>query len=315
VKEAMSSQMIIGAALPEKEHTDIHFSNYGYGWFMASYKGHYRVEHGGNIDGFSASTSFFPSDSIGIVVLVNQNGSAVPSVVRNIISDRMLKVSATDWNKELKDRRTKATKEQKDAAATKTSSQKKGTHPTHGLTEYTGRYAHPGYGSFDIVAQRDSLFAHFKLKKFWLRHYHYDVFEAHEVTSEGIQITDEDQLLLTFIGNESGEVSKLVVKMEPALDPLEFKRTPRKLEVDKSELEKYVGEYMLGAMSSKFYLKGNTLFLFVQGQPEYELFATGLHKFSIKNLEGFNIEFVAGDKGITEANFIQPNGTFKATKK
>ena len=316
VKEAMSSQMIVGAALPEKEHTDIHFSNYGYGWFTASYKGHYRVEHGGNIDGFSASTSFFPSDSIGIVVLVNQNGSSVPSVVRNIITDRMLKVTATDWNKELKGRRDKAIKEQKAAAATKTSNQKKGTRTSYLYSEYTGRYAHPGYGSFDVIAERDSLFAQFKLKRLWLKHYHYDVFEAHEVTSEGIQISAEDQLLITFIGNESGEVSELSVKMEVALDPLEFKRTPRKMEVDKADLEKYVGEYMLGGMISKIYLKGgNTLFLFVPGQPEYELFATGVHKFSIKNLEGFKIEFIAGEKGITDANFIQPNGTFKATKK
>lgn len=316
VKEAMSSQMIIGAALPEKEHTDIHFANYGYGWFMASYKGHYRVEHGGNIDGFSASTSFFPSDSIGIVVLVNQNGSSVPSVVRNIISDRMLKVAATDWNKELKDRRDKAIKEQKEAAATKTSSQKKGTRPTYSMSDYTGRYAHPGYGSFDVVTERDSLFAKFKLKKLWLKHYHYDVFAAHEVTSEGLQVSEEDQLLITFNGNESGEVSKLVVKMEAALDPIEFKRTPAKLEVDKSDLEKYVGDYLLGGSVSKIYLKGsNTLFLFVPGQPEYELIATGVHKFSIKNLDGFKLEFIEGDKGISDVNFIQPNGTFKAKKK
>ena len=88
------------------------------------------------------------------------------------------------------------------------------------------------------------------------------------------------------------------------------------MEVDKADLEKYVGEYLLGGVTSKIYLKGgNTLFLFVPGQPEYELFATGVHKFSIKNLEGFKIEFIAGEKGITDANFIQPNGTFKATKK
>lgn len=59
ITQAMSSQMVIGAALPDKEKTDIYFSNYGFGWFLASYRGHYRVEHGGNIDGFSASTSFF----------------------------------------------------------------------------------------------------------------------------------------------------------------------------------------------------------------------------------------------------------------
>ncbi len=72
--EAMSSQMVVAGALPSAERPDVHMSNYGLGWSLLSYRGHYRVEHGGNIDGFSASTSFFPSDSIGIVVLVNQDG-------------------------------------------------------------------------------------------------------------------------------------------------------------------------------------------------------------------------------------------------
>jgi hypothetical protein len=57
--------------------------------------------------GFRPAQHFFPSDSLGIIVLVNQNGSAVPSVVRNIVSDRMLGVAVTDWNKELKARRDK----------------------------------------------------------------------------------------------------------------------------------------------------------------------------------------------------------------
>ena len=99
ITEAISSQMIMAPGTPTTEKPDIQFSNYGFAWMMASYKGHYRVEHGGNIDGFSASTSFFPSDSIGIVVLVNQNGSSVTSAVRNTITDRVLglKKGADDY--------------------------------------------------------------------------------------------------------------------------------------------------------------------------------------------------------------------------
>ena len=112
VKEATSSQMVIAAGTPSVENPDLHFSNYGFAWMLSSYKGHYRIEHGGNIDGFSASTSFFPSDSIGIVVLVNQNGSTVPSIVRNIISDRVLGFKYHDWNEDL----VKAKKKAKEAA-------------------------------------------------------------------------------------------------------------------------------------------------------------------------------------------------------
>jgi hypothetical protein len=91
--------MAIGPAVPTKEVPDVSFSNYGFGWSLVSYRAHYRVEHGGNIDGFSASTCFFPMDSIGIVVLTNQNGSAVPGIIRNAIIDRMLSLPYRNWNK------------------------------------------------------------------------------------------------------------------------------------------------------------------------------------------------------------------------
>ncbi len=95
IKEAMSSQMVVSGGLPNDEMPDVQFANYGYGWLLHSYKGHYMVEHGGNIDGFSANVALYPTDSLGIVVLSNQNGSAVPRLIRNIAADHMLKVTKT----------------------------------------------------------------------------------------------------------------------------------------------------------------------------------------------------------------------------
>jgi hypothetical protein len=58
------------------------------------------------------------------------------------------------------------------------------------------------------------------------------------------------------------------------------------------------------------------LFLFVSGQPEYELLPTSINKFSIKTLERYKIEFIEAEDGnIVDALFIQPDGTYKATKK
>jgi hypothetical protein len=58
------------------------------------------------------------------------------------------------------------------------------------------------------------------------------------------------------------------------------------------------------------------LFLFVEGQPEYELQPSGINKFSTKKLEGYSFEFTEAENGnINGVLFIQPNGTFKATKK
>ncbi len=58
-------QMSIQGAPAYKELGE---GSYGMGFFISSYRGHKTVEHGGNIDGFSAELSFLPADKIGVVV-------------------------------------------------------------------------------------------------------------------------------------------------------------------------------------------------------------------------------------------------------
>lgn len=318
INEAISSQMVVSGALPDKDIPDMHFSNYGYGWFLSSYKGHYLVQHGGNIDGFSANVAFFPSDSIGVVVLTNQNGSTIPGLVRNTVADRMLKTQKTDWAKKFSEQKIKAKKEEVEAKSEMTSSKIENTKPSHILLDYTGKYSHPGYGEFNVTNKNDSLFANFKLKKLYLKHVHYDIFEPFEVTKTGIDTSETGPLRFNFITNDGGEISLVRIKVEGALDhPIEFKHSPNIVDVDKAILEKYVGDYELAGTTIKVYIKNETkLYLFVQGQPEYELLATDKHKFSFKTLEGFKVEFVESDDGsITEVLLIQPNGTFKASRK
>jgi CubicO group peptidase (beta-lactamase class C family) len=319
VSEAMGSQMIIAAALPSKEHPDVQFANYGYGWFMASYKGHYRVEHGGNIDGFSASTSFFPSDSLGIVVLVNQNGSAVPSIVRNMIADRMLKVTMSDWSKELKDQVDKRNKEEKETITKAISSQKKGTRPSHLPEEFEGNYSLSGYGKFNIKVIRDSLFANFGTHQFWLKHFHYDIFQPFDVDKKHkIDTTDKSNMRFNFIAGLNGEIERVSINdIEPSLKkPLEFLRQPASKEIKPDELKKYAGNYELGGVIAKVFVKAEkTLFLFVPGQPEYELVYLGSDKFAIKTLSGYKVEFESNGGSITGCAFVQLNGTFKAKRK
>jgi CubicO group peptidase (beta-lactamase class C family) len=317
LQEAISSQMVIRGGLPEKEFPDMFIANYGYAWFISSYKGHYRVEHGGNIDGFSANTSFFPTDSIGIVVLVNQGGSSLPGLVRNAISDRMLGVEKTDWIKVFKERQAKSRKEEQEAKTKSASARIENTKPSHNLQEYTGKYSHPGNGEFTISLQQDSLFAQFKLMKLYLRHEHYDIFEPFEVTITGIDTSESGPLRFNFTTNDAGEISGVKIKVEPELDAVEFKHKPNTIDVDSATLKKYTGEYDLAGTPVKVYIKnGNKLFVFLTGQPEYELLPIDKNKFAIRILDGYKVEFIeAEDKTFKELVFIQPNGTYKATRK
>jgi len=319
MKQAMSSQMVVNAGLPSEEHPDAHMANYGFGWFLSSYRGHYRVEHGGNIDGFSASTCFFPSDSIGIIVLTNQNGSPVTGLVRNTLADRLLKLKTVDWLGELKRGEEKAKAAAKDAEKNIISNKKEGTSPTHELSAYEGLFTNPGYGTMNIIVRNDSLILRTPLGEAWLRHYHYDVFETFPIDEkEGIDTTEKSQVNIQYHMNPAGDIVMLSLPLQPGLDDIEFKKIPKPAEIAKGDLEKYVGEYEFapGAVA-KFYIKGeNTLYAFVQGQPEYELVALGDHKFSFKKLTGYSVQFEANDEGeIVAASFIQPNGTFKAKKK
>ena len=318
-KEAMSSQMVMSSGMPDPEIPDAHLANYGYGWMISSYRGHYRVEHGGNIDGFSASTSFYPNDSIGIVVLVNQNASAVPGLVRNSIADRLLNEKPIDWNGRTNQARAKAKKAAKEAEATVISNRKSGTAPSHAKNDYTGLFNHPGYGTFEIINRNDSLFLLSPNDITWLRHYHYDVFEGITVDKKtGIDSTQKEGLKINFQTSAAGEISSALIPLQPGLKDIEFTRKSKPKELNKEALSRYTGEFEFAPGANvKFYLKGDkTLFAFIEGQPEYELVPVDKNKFDLKVLPGYSVLFEENEKAeILSASFIQPNGTFKAKKK
>ena len=205
----------------------------------------------------------------------------------------MLKLTGIDWNKNFKSDREKALKSQKEAESKTVSNKKSGTVPSQKLAAFAGKYFNAGYGTIKIIAERDSLFFILPLKKIWLKHYNYDTFQPFEITKRGIDTTENSELRFNFHTSDMGEIEAVSVKMEPALDPISFKRQPDIINVDKSRLNVYTGEYVIGEIVARFYTKTDqTLFLFVPGQPEYELIPTGINKFSIKKQDGYNIEFV-----------------------
>lgn len=312
VQEAMSPQMIVKSTIPDKERPNIHQSTYGYGWFNTSYKGHYRVEHGGAIDGFIASVCLFPTDSIGIVVLTNEDGSDLPTNVRNMIADLMLELDKTDWHKD-------AGKEDKLPDVPKQVAVN--SVPVHGKSQLVGSYSHEGYGTMNLTVVNDSIFVTTIRDKFWLKHFQYDIYEGF-LTEKGKPVNTEypSPYRFNFRTNDIGEISELTVPFEPSLDlPLVFKFAPNlpKETISEASLAKYVGKYDLSGMEAKVYTKGQSeLYLFITGQPEYLLIPNGPFAFNIKGLNGFKLLFGADTKGvITDVQFIQPNGTFKAVKK
>jgi hypothetical protein len=240
VKEAMSSHMVVSPGVPDPEAPDMQFQTYGYGWFLSSYKGHYRVEHGGNIDGFSANASFYPTDSIGIMVLTNQNGSPIPSIVRNIIADRLLDVKQDDWNKILKDRVDEQRAAQKETQAV--SNKVENTVPSHDLEAYAGTFESPAAGKMKIYVKDDSLMARTTGGRVWLRHFHYDTFEL-MMENDGKIDTTANPYRLQFDTDAMGEISQLTINLEANIERSVFKRVTEEVDMETDQLEAYLEEH------------------------------------------------------------------------
>ena len=318
LNEAISSQMVITGALPSTNSPDIHFANYGYGWMLSSYKGHYRVEHGGDVPGFTADIAFFPSDKLGIVVLTNQEVSDVPVLARNIIADRMLKEEKINRVQRYIDRQERTRELEEENGVENTSFKIENTKLSHSnIEDYTGNYYNPGYGTFEVYTKNDSLFLHTTdiNRQFYLSHYHYDTFEVFDVKDLSFR-----EFEINFITNIGGAISEAMLDMAGTRDAIPFKHMPKVIHLDSNTLKQYCGEYEVGESTLRVFTKEHDsgLYLFISNdQPEFELSATEAHKFSFE-LSGveFRVEFENPENNVfKELIFIQSDGAFKAVRK
>jgi len=307
LKEIHSPQMIASKTL---RYDEMFYSLYGMGWSITSYRGHPMLSHGGGIDGFTALVSFMPKDNIGLVILTNRGGTPVPQIFAYNVYDRLLGLEPVDWEKRIRDQRNKAKKEAEKSKKEKGKDRKPNTTPSHPLEDYVGEYENPGYGVLYIKKDGDNLKATYNSIEFEVEHYHYDIFEFKN------ELLDMNQKA-SFFTDVKGHIGSLSVQFEPAVDEIVFDRIPEKIMMEKGFLKKFVGEYEIQGMITTVTLKGDkTLFLYVPGQPEYELVPYKGSEFTVKNLKGYSVEFVTDDSGVvTEAKFHQPNGVFTAKKK
>jgi CubicO group peptidase (beta-lactamase class C family) len=314
--QAIMPQVATGGGLPGAENPDVHFGGYGFAWGMSSYRGHYRVEHSGGIDGFITSTSFFPSDSIGIFIVTDQ--STPTTSIRNFIADRMLKLSYRNWGKSALADKLKADSMAKTLPNTDSINRIPGTKPLHELNDYTGTYENKGYGQAKIFIERDTLWIDYneagQRTKSYLQHYHYDVFRIRSAEETG---ESKEAQKIRFNTGTDGKISSAETQMEPSVKDIVFEKLAPSLNVEKNDLQKYVGDYELQGATVKVYIRGeNTLMVLVPGQPDYELVPTKKDEFDIKVAKGYSVRFEVTDKNeVSSLSFVQPNGTFKASRK
>jgi CubicO group peptidase (beta-lactamase class C family) len=303
-KELFKPRSIVSTELDSSYYT---FHNlYGLGWFITDYRGHLRHEHGGNIDGFSASVALYPRDSLGIIVLTNMNSTGLTGVVRNYVADRLLGLTMVDWNERQLSALKKALKAGEEAAQKVADSRKTGTKPSHSWADYVGKYKNEAYGIIEIKTSGDTLAGKLNDLDVKVSHYHFDVFTV------GV---DDEKINFSMLSNLKGEIDALEIELEGGVKPIRFERFNAALKTSVADLQQYVGEYDLMGTAIKCFLKGETLYVNVPGQPDYELLNVGPHKFDFKALKGYQLVFGEENKKITTATFDQPNGKFTAKRK
>ncbi len=86
---------------------------------------------------------------------------------------------------------------------------------------------------------------------------------------------------------------------------------------ERAFLEQFTGDYLMDQVTFTFHIKGgDTLYVLVPGQPEYELVPYKGTQFTLEGVPGVTIEFIRDEAGtVTEAKVTQPEGVFTARKK
>ena len=270
---------------------------YGLGWFIANHRGRLLLEHGGNIDGFSALVSMLPDEETGIVVLTNANGSALPYVLRNRLYDELLELEVKDWSH-------RALTALKNAADNRPEPPRPlpDTRPSLPLVAYAGTYAHPGYGEIEVRSGSDSLYLTYAGEPDEpFGHFHYDVFIN----------TRPEPIRIQFFLDIDAKISALEAKLEPTLPPLRFlRRTAAELR-DRESF--YVGEYSLRGTTLTVFRQADQLVLRVPGQPEYPLTHKAGSAYTFA--PGFGVIFEqSGEQPAVSFELLQPHGNFVAIR-
>jgi hypothetical protein len=286
---------------------DITAPDYALGWMVDTYRGHGRVHHGGNIDGFSAMVSLWPSDGLGFVVLTNRNGTGLPELLIRTAADRILGLEAVDWIGDAAKRMAAAEAVGKTAEEKKATRRRPGTAPAHKLDEYAGDYGHPGYGGLKVTLGAGKLGFVYNGIATPLAHWHYETFS-------GLKAEDPafEDMKLTFRTDVTGHVVGVAVPFEASVDDIYFSKRPDARLSDPAYLKTLVGAYALPTQTVTVGLKGNALTLSIPGQPIHDLVPEIGGEFSLKTVKVVRLRFLEDAKGnVTALEVSQPSGVFE----
>ncbi|HEU0176806.1 MAG TPA: serine hydrolase [Blastocatellia bacterium] len=293
------------------EFPEIVGGEYAMGWFVDTYRGHRRVEHGGNIDGFSANVVLFPKDDVGMVALTNLNGTPLRDLITQVAADRLLKLPQIDWITQAAARRAAMEAASKEGEKKKEVTRVQGTQPSHKLEDYVGDYEHPGYGVLKVALREGKLEATFNNIATPLEHWHYDTFNGGKAKDPTFS-----NMKYSFQTDVNGYVAKVSAQFEPSVKEIVFAKKPDARLFDPAYLSRYAGAYDLMGQTINVSLKGASLVAIIGGQPPVDLVPALSGDFTFKQVQVVSLHFIMDDKGNAASfEFRQPGTVLTAKRK
>jgi CubicO group peptidase (beta-lactamase class C family) len=307
LEQMHSPQMIVPGTPKWKELLP---SCYGMGWSIYPYRGYQMVEHGGNIDGFTAFVVLIPAEKIGVVVLANMDGTSVNATIAYRVADLLLGLEPVDWNDRLHKEHLEVKAGIEKSKEKSTAERKEGHAPAHPLEDYAGVYRHPGYGEVELSLVDGKLKADYHNMEFQVEPYNYEFFEFH------YELIDM-HIKGAFTTDEKGNVSKLALPLEPNVKEIVFERAVESRLRERSFLERLAGTYEIMNMPLVIALKGeDTLSGTLPGQPSFELEPYRGTTFFWKGVTGVSLTFHVGEDGPADSiELVQPGLVMEARRK
>ena len=185
--------------------------SYGLGWLIREWRGQPVIEHGGNVDGFSAEVALLPESNLGFVLLTNVSVTALQQVSVNMVWEALL----GEW-------------EDTD-----------GQGETEDYDVYTGEYL-ANFGQIEdevltVLVQNDRLAVDVPGQQ---------VYELREPDEEGKwYFVISNDIAVSFERDDGGNVTSMKMYQAGLVFDLPRKGVEIAPEIPLEELQKYLGSY------------------------------------------------------------------------
>ncbi len=181
--EMWAQNTILGVnPFPAKDAPTQMFSGYGLGWFLADYRGHKLVSHGGGLDGMISETALMPDLGLGLVVLTNSETSVNTIMMSKILDVFLDAAPKRDWSGERLERAKQAKVRQTEADKKIDDARIPDTKPSLAIANYAGTYSSEMYGDVIVTQEIGKLVLRLVPAPNFvadLEHWNYDTFQIH----------------------------------------------------------------------------------------------------------------------------------------